>query len=230
MIERVLIGWHTQQKNKLDAPLWLEMLHSKGVETQRDDAPVYSDFVPRRSKNGLTTIDVFPDLKMALTHLMHVRGRGALVVPNFGHFAYEGVWKAVWAKVEEYGAAVISCEGNVAISDYETGLVLLRSHRGRTNAEKRKAARMKTGRPRKGAAPGKKAAAIKMFGDRTVTMAEIGDHLGCDRQTVRRRMEEWTGVKDKSVAVLLADQDGWPPERKLTIGQAEALRVKLGLA
>lgn len=214
MIDRVLFGWYTQQKNGLDAPIWEARFIARGLNPKEDHAPIYVDRVPRNGKNADKTITIFPELRQTFRNMLASRGRGCLVVPNFGHFAYEAVWKSVWAAAEEYGAVVLDCDADKVVEDYETGLKLLQSYRGRTNAEKRKRARMRTGRKKLGTGPTKKQPAIEMFGNPDVTLKEIGDFLGCGPLTVRRRMREWTGVYEKADAVLLAADGRWPPKRK----------------
>lgn len=208
-------GWYTHQKNGLDKPIWDKMLQDAGIETKETSAPIYRDLVPRKSKNGFVTLDTFADLKNSLRHYL-MRRDAMLTVPNFGHFAAADVWRAVWAKIQEYGGgAVYCCETHTKVTDLETGLSLLRQRKGRTTAEKRKKTRGKMGRPRVPMGPNKKADALRMFGDPDCSIAAIADHCGCSVGTILARMLEWTGVDEKLVAEQMAKERRWPPKRKV---------------
>jgi len=108
-------------------------------------------------------------------------------------------------------------ETGTEIADLATGLDLMHRRRGRTMSEKMAKARMKTGRPVKKMSPGKREEAIKLYGKRDWSVPAIAKHCGVSPMTLRKRMMEWTGVDEKTEAVMMADAGNWPPKRKVRV-------------
>lgn len=218
MQERSFLGWYTASRNGADIPQWRAALASCGVDVSTENGPVFQDAVPRKPRNGEVTFDSLPDLAHAIQMMRPIRAQGllpVLVVPNFAHFVSNKIWCAAWERIADLGGVVICAETRTEVSDVESGLHLLRQRRGRTVAEKAKKARLKIGRPTRQLNPGKREEAIRMFGNRDFTIEAIATFAGVSVMTMRRRLKEWTGTREKAEAVLLADEGKWPPKRKL---------------
>lgn len=214
----ILIGWFTASKNGSDIPMWRERIATCGVDVSDEHSPVYFDRTPRKPRGEAVSFDMLPELGAAIRALRVARGLGldrGIVVPNFGHFADEAVWKTAWPKIEELGGFVICAETRQEVRSLDDGLHLMRQKRGRTTADRKRKARLAVGRPTKKMAPNKRADAIRFFGDRDWTIPAICAHCDIKPLTLRRRMLEWTGTDSKIEAVMLADEGRWPPKRKM---------------
>ncbi|MEA1673310.1 hypothetical protein [Nitrospirillum sp. BR 11163] len=155
--------------------------------------------MPREPRGGQVTIEQMPELGKAIRSL----GAGErLTIPHAGHLIGAPVWGAVAAALIRAGARMELLVEKVVLDqiDLEAGAALMRRQRGRALTDARAKAGLPTGRPRVKLTGKSLAEALRLFPEPDWSTARIAAHVGLDRSTMLRRIEEATGTMSKGRA------------------------------
>ncbi|WP_044558908.1 hypothetical protein [Azospirillum sp. B4] len=209
------VSYYVVTKAGTDKTLWLDMLRKSGAAVDQWDDPIYSDVMPRKPRGGQVGIEQLPDLTEAIRSL----GSGErLTIPHAGHLIGAPVWEVVAAALVRAAAEMELLVEKTVLdgTDLEAGAALIRRQRGRALTDARAKAGLPTGRPRVKLTGKSLAEALRLFPDPAWSTSRIATHLGLDRMTMLRRIEEATGTMSKARAAQEASADNWPPKRRLT--------------
>lgn len=218
-----LVAYFVVTRNGQDKPYWLDMLRKKGCMVDAEDDAVYSDTMPRKPRGGDISLKQLPDLDACIRSV----GKGErLVVPSFGHFINETIWREIAAKLVAKAAAVQQaengdCLGMAGPDAIEVGAAMLKAalkrQRGRALTPARLKAGIKGGRKKQRLIGDKLDRALAMVVDQSLTWQEIADAVGMGSKiTLQRRIKEVTGTYDRERAMDEAAKGNWPPKRKIT--------------
>ncbi|WP_044561309.1 hypothetical protein [Azospirillum sp. B4] len=179
------------------------------------DDPVYSHVMPRKPRGGAVTIEQMPELVEATRSL---EAGERLTIPHAGHLIGVPVREAVAAALIRTGATMELLVEKTVLdgADLEAGAALIRRQRGRALTDARAKAGLPTGRPRVKLTGKSLAEALRLFPDPDWSTSRIAAHVGLDRSTMLRRIEEATGTMSKGRAAQEAAAGNWPPKRRLT--------------
>ena len=201
---------------------WRGILRKFGCAVDDTDDPVFRDMIPRKVRGQ----DIGPEsLPSLLTAAKYAARCQALVVPNFGHFVSQKVFREVAAWMLAAGVAVKGVEDGAVVlrtqDDIEAGCELVRAAlnkgKGRMLADARKALGTKTG-PQKTLAGKRREQALMMFAQPAdwPSVNAIATHFEVSRSTVIRAVDDAAGTQSREVARDLLAAGKWPPKRKVT--------------
>jgi hypothetical protein len=200
---------------------WRGVLRKDGCPVDGSDDPVFRDLMPSKVRGQDIGLEHLPSLVSAVKYAARCL---VLVVPDFGHFISQKVFRAAAALMLGRGVTVRAVEGGAVVlntaEDIEKGFELVKDAinrgKGRRLADSRKALGTKTG-PSKMLVGARREQALMMCAqtEEWSSLQAIADHLGVSRSTIARALDDAAGTQSRQVARDLLAVGKWPPKRKV---------------
>ncbi len=200
---------------------WRGILRKDGCSVDGPDDPVFRDLMPGKVRGQDIGLAQLPSLISAVKYAALCK---CLVVPNFGHFVSQTVFREAFTWAVGAGLTIRAVEGGAVtldvLEDVEKGCELVKAAinkgKGLRLAESRKALGTKTG-PHKMLLGARRDQALMMCAqtDEWPSLQAIADHLGVSRSTVARALDDAAGTQSRQVARDLLAAGKWPPKRKV---------------